>query len=742
MSGDKQAKILHTCGATLLLVILVFSVFGAGLDNGLVWDDIALIRAQGAIAHTGLLSVFTEAFLEGPLERAALAYYRPIIRLSLLFDAWWTEGDIWGYHLTNVLIHLASTLAFFAFLRTTGLSTKAALLTASLWAVSPIVTQPVYWISGRTDLLCGLFVFLSLLAYTRFVRSRSIASFSCALICMLCALGAKEMAIALPFAFTALEWHAATHPFQGRPSRITLSIVWMVLLGYGWFRFIGLDITVTTWTERPDSLFALLVVASRIFLWNLRHILIPWPTIIEYDPMEFLLDGSSLSQLGWLAGALTVVGLLIAPLVRTRKQSHAFLFCCSLLFFIPIANIVDVYPPLADRFLYIPSAFIIAGFAHCIVKRCPLRFTKPLAIACSAIVLLFAFGSHSQAPLYESDETLFTQVIKQTPKQPYGYVMLSRFHEQNCDLQEAIRAVEPTLSQGRNSSGPQRLVRLLERMDQPSRAESILRRLVLAFPKTSDIERVHLLGFLLRHRRYDEALHMLEDFPLSVRNSPAMEASHIACLAGLSRWSETIERAQSFIDNNPNHKRAPYVLRKLAAALARTRRLEDAIEVAYTSWQTSRGEQEDLILLAQLASLRGDLASLAQLYTEAIPERASTADEVHWLTLAAAVHARENNIALAIDCYRRAIDGPLVSADLHAGLCVLLLQQGKYSEAIEHARTARKLAPHAPEYDLAVDLIEKFIANATITSPDADKLAPQRANYVNAVARALSKRGR
>src|SRR5262249_14161491 len=74
----------------------------------------------------------------------------------------------WGYHLTNVLLHLASTLVLFAALQRLTGAVWRSWLAAALFAVHPLHVESVAWVGERKDVLSGLVWMLTLLAYAAY----------------------------------------------------------------------------------------------------------------------------------------------------------------------------------------------------------------------------------------------------------------------------------------------------------------------------------------------------------------------------------------------------------------------------------------------------------------------------------------------------------------------------------------------------------------------------------------------
>ena len=131
------------------------------LANELVWDDIGLREFIAITVHKGGLPALLRAefFLERPL-----GYYRPLVLLSLWLDGQFSPVFPIAYHATNVVLHSINTGLAFAVLTRWLPSPTAATLGAILFAVHPVHTESVAFVSGRTDLLACAFVLISCLA--------------------------------------------------------------------------------------------------------------------------------------------------------------------------------------------------------------------------------------------------------------------------------------------------------------------------------------------------------------------------------------------------------------------------------------------------------------------------------------------------------------------------------------------------------------------------------------------------
>ncbi|MDD2732583.1 MAG: hypothetical protein PHF56_01475 [Desulfuromonadaceae bacterium] len=127
-------------------------------------------------------------------------YYRPLIGLSYLLDKqlWFLHER--QMHFESVVAHLLNALlVFFIFREAVYLylkrrETLLPLVAALLFALHPIVTESVNWISGRTDIMMGTFVLVSVFCLLRYIQSRSKLLLAMAILSALIACLAKEAA--------------------------------------------------------------------------------------------------------------------------------------------------------------------------------------------------------------------------------------------------------------------------------------------------------------------------------------------------------------------------------------------------------------------------------------------------------------------------------------------------------------------------------------------------------------------
>jgi hypothetical protein len=153
----------------LAIAAITAAVFAPTTTSGLInFDDPECITVNAAVRDgltlDGVWWAFTQVWA---------CNWIPLTWISFQLDVTVWGGDPRGFHVTNVALHAASAgLLYLVLLRLTGAPVRCAAV-ALLWALHPLRTESVAWVSERKDVLSVFFGLLGLWAYARYVESRS-----------------------------------------------------------------------------------------------------------------------------------------------------------------------------------------------------------------------------------------------------------------------------------------------------------------------------------------------------------------------------------------------------------------------------------------------------------------------------------------------------------------------------------------------------------------------------------------
>ncbi len=350
----------------ILLVLVTFAVYSNSLNNEFVFDDESVVLGDESITSLSNIPKYFTA--EQGFHKVIGRYYRPVVSATYAMDyALWGLKPF-GFHLTNVLIHVINVLLLFGLLRlmfeksTSKFKDYGILIGTLIFALHPIHTEAVAWVSGRTDSLSCTFFFASFIYYLKFSKKSSGSNLVLTLFFYLFALLAKEMAITLPVMIILYDLVVVRlrvkDALKGKAkiygALIVLSIAylllrWAVLKDIpqreSYFYFYGKDTATAIYTmlQTIPIYFKLAV----------------FPIGMVYHYGGFLPYLSSPADFGviFAVAFLAVTGFVAFYLYRRMPVvSYALIFFFITL--LPVLNIVPTMNFMADRFLYIPSVFL------------------------------------------------------------------------------------------------------------------------------------------------------------------------------------------------------------------------------------------------------------------------------------------------------------------------------------------------------------------------------------------------
>jgi Flp pilus assembly protein TadD len=163
-------------------------------------DDIYVTknyRLQSGLTGEGIVEAFAKPYG---------GFWHPLTMISFMVDYEMYGLNAGGYHITNLLFHLANTLLLFVVLRRmTGAVWRSAFV-AALFALHPLHVEAVAWISQRKDVLSTLFWLLTMWAYWNYAVRPGAGRYCLVAVMFVLGMMAKPMLVTLPFVFLLLDY--------------------------------------------------------------------------------------------------------------------------------------------------------------------------------------------------------------------------------------------------------------------------------------------------------------------------------------------------------------------------------------------------------------------------------------------------------------------------------------------------------------------------------------------------------
>jgi tetratricopeptide (TPR) repeat protein len=505
---------------------------------------------------------------------------RPVGAYTLALN-WAVHGkSVWGYHATNLAIHLTAGLLLLGIARRT-LSRGAlgqrfarhaaplALAIALVWVVHPLQTQAVTYIVQRFESLMGLAFLATLYCFIRAQDSgRPNLWYAASVLCCLAGMGCKEVMVAAPLvmlwydrAFVAATWReiwARRRWYYGVFAALGVALAAAVLWHHeqhgagGAVHVEGL----TPWTYLLSQT-GVIVHYLRLCLWPQGQCFdYGWPTTSSLG--DALLPG------------LVVLGLLgLTVWSAFRWPAWGFLGGWFFLILAPTSSILPIKDLAVEHRMYLPSAAVIAAaiIAGYLVGGAALGRTsgaKAAGVAAiGAIVLGLTVATFVRNQVYESALSVWRDVVAKAPTHARGWMNLGKLLHDEGGTAEAIACAQQgvALAPG-DAQAHANLAGIYHECGQFAEAAEQYAKAVEV--SNGQIEhRISLMATYVAAGRYEDAV---REGRLALASSPQSAGARInlanAELA-LGRPAEAERLCREVLDSHPNDPGAHALLARI-----------------------------------------------------------------------------------------------------------------------------------------------------------------------------------
>lgn len=400
----------QACGICVLLVLMVFAVFGQTARFDFVGYDDQLYVFQNPTVEKGLsIKAVGWAFTHSQVSN-----WIPLTTLSHMLDC-----QVFGlrpgwHHFVNVMWHAASTVLLFLVLRAMTGSIWRSAFVAALFGVHPLRAESVAWVSERKDVISGFFFILAIGAYVRQVRKPSWAGYTAVVLLFTLGLLAKSMVATLPFVLLLLDYWPLGRLRNQRDFAV------LVREKIPLFAISAIFCVVTSLMP------GLIVPYRRPFLQRagnalvsyviyLRQLLLPLKLAPNYPLTP---NGQAL----WKAGlAILILSAISAGVVVWRKKHPSllmgWLWYLGMLF--PVIGIIQISSDAAhaDRYTYLPEIGLTFAAIWTLadwMARWKLQrgVLGSLAVAVIGALILSAYN---QTSFWRNDELLWSRALACNP---------------------------------------------------------------------------------------------------------------------------------------------------------------------------------------------------------------------------------------------------------------------------------------------------------------------------------------
>jgi tetratricopeptide (TPR) repeat protein len=481
---------LPAWAAGAVLALLIGIVYGPAANTPFIVDDFpAIIQNESITSLWPLFGVAKPGPLNPPAELPVSG--RPVVNLAFALNYHFSGLEPFGYHIVNLVIHFLSALLLWAIVRRTlrlpyfdgrfnHVAEWLALSVATLWALHPLLTESVIYITQRTEIMMGMFYLATLYCSMRYRatsaheaterdQQRRTAQYSsraryawlsAAVIACLCGMGSKEVMVSAPLIVLLFDRTFISGSLAG-----ALRKSWPLYAGLAatWLPLVYLNLQTP---HRDAAGFAFGVTGlewwftqSRVLFMYLKLAVWPHPLLIHYQ-LPYL---STFAE-AWVYVVPLVLLALGTLYLLWRNRPLGFLGTWFFAILSPTFAIPIVSEIAAERRMYmaliIPVAiFVIGGYqllttgplrrsantANDVVGGSPMMW---IGVPTLILTLVYCFMDVSRLAAYDNELGLWLSVRELQPQNMRSWLYIGWYFEKTGNDDAAIQQYEGYLKQG------------------------------------------------------------------------------------------------------------------------------------------------------------------------------------------------------------------------------------------------------------------------------------------------------
>ena len=351
---ERLLSILPAWGKIGLVLLATCIVYANSLNNPFHYDDFHSIVDNPHLRSWKNIPIFFTnpvAFSVFPEN----AMYRPFLLVTYCLNYLIHGYEPFGYHLVNLGLHLGCILFLWGLSRQYLGRTEGAWIAVVFFAVHPINSENINYISSRSEILSGFFFLGSLWCYGCVSISRRLRIL---LVCAgyILALLTKSISITLPLVIFTVDLFLKRSIFTEKWVKLGLVLIGSIyLLGIrNWILRATVDDPVRSFSEQFWTQIKALVFYVKMLIW---------PSSQNVDH-QFLISDNLFDPI-----SLSALFFLISMAIWLFRQRHKFplLIMCGGCFFITLSPsvIVPLNVLVNEHRMYLPSVFFSLIIGWC-----------------------------------------------------------------------------------------------------------------------------------------------------------------------------------------------------------------------------------------------------------------------------------------------------------------------------------------------------------------------------------------
>ncbi len=409
----------------LLLALLAGAVYMRSVAFDYTYLDDTLLILDNEATLTPLTKALTS--FAGYMHTEASPYYRPVMLSSFIIDHAFAGKSPGVYHFTSTMLHLIACLLLFTLLKRLGADKKWALLLAALFSVHPALSQNVYWVMGRADVVPAIFIMASFVSFLSYIRNGRKSSLLLHLVLLLLALLSKEIS-ALTM-IMAIVYMAVCVRCRFFPADLLLMYAGWGATFLAWLGLKSLS-NVPTYGDPAVVLIGRMVMNAPSFLVYCGKLFFPF----NLSPVPYIPDTTVLFGVV----ALTSIAVSLWVVRGANRSLVSFGTFWAVMFLVP-SLIVSVGNEQLSTRLYIPAIGVLIASLGLPMLRGAGQKPRRAELVLIALIAAFSVMTFLRGGVYSSRLDFWKEVERTSPSYSPTYMHLGSVNQMNGNMAEAKR---------------------------------------------------------------------------------------------------------------------------------------------------------------------------------------------------------------------------------------------------------------------------------------------------------------
>ncbi len=410
-----------------LLIIITFSINRSVLDFGFSGLDDNTIILKNYQIISNISEIKTAFERDAFLSISGTDFYRPLQTITYMIDAQLCGENPWGYHLTNLILHIFIAILIF-FISLFYINNKLISFTFSLiFSIHPLFTQAVAWIPSRGDLLCTLFFILSIICFHHYIFKNNLIFLILNFIFFVLSLLSKETALLFPLIY--FTYYLINYKNTNK-KKYQIFFYFLIMIVVDIFYFYIRSTIIDS--SQNEEVFGILPFFSNLpfyteiifkFILPMKLSVMPFYTFYMYFIgliffiliFIWIIRYSNKQKMFFLLFLLFTFLVLCTPGMFWKRSSEYFYNYLEHRAYLPLINFFFIFIIMAKQYK-----------------------SKILFIFLYLIVISFSIISLNRLPDYKDELSFYSSAINTFPKNVMALINRGNVYKENNQYNEAI----------------------------------------------------------------------------------------------------------------------------------------------------------------------------------------------------------------------------------------------------------------------------------------------------------------